>query len=421
MIDKIKIGLNNIFGKPEIIFLVLGVIFGFLFLILTPPFEVPDETGHLHRAIEVSNGIFWNKVPAKVSEIDKVFMNDSSYSREFKIVGKNFHFQSGYAPVMYMFSALGIKTGWIFKNTDLMFYLARVFNLFVWLALIYAAIKITPVFKWQFMFFALLPMSVFEGMSVSADSFVNGFSFLFFAYMFKLIFEAKERLTLKELLLYGIFAVISSLLKGCLIYPVFLLLLVKDKRKYFIAAAVLAVSVLIGGLWAFNNHVVLGPEAMPDECKRFLINEPFRYFLLAVKTMILSSIYWFKGLIGILGTTDVRYPLGVYVITGVVSLSSFFFIQAEKKISIKSRVLAAGLIFLFFMIMLTTLFVTWNNPLRGKIGGFQGRYIISVLPLFFLLLARNSKFKYETYYKLFLLIFLGILLIYSCFFITAVY
>ena len=421
MIDKIKIGLNNIFGKPEIIFLVLGVIFGFLFLILTPPFEVPDETGHLHRAIEVSNGIFWNKVPAKVSEIDKVFMNDSSYSREFEIVGKNFHFQSGYAPVMYMFSALGIKTGWIFKNTDLMFYLARVFNLFVWLALIYAAIKITPVFKWQFMFFALLPMSVFEGMSVSADSFVNGFSFLFFAYMFKLIFEAKERLTLKELLLYGIFAVISSLLKGCLIYPVFLLVLVRDKRKYFIAAAVLAVSVLIGGLWAFNNHVVLGPEAMPDECKRFLINEPFRYFLLAVKTMILSSIYWFKGLIGILGTTDVRYPLGVYVITGVVSLLSFFFIQAEKKISIKSRVLAAGLIFLFFMIMLTTLFVTWNNPLRGKIGGFQGRYIISVLPLFFLLLARNSKFKYETYYKLLLLIFLGILLIYSCFFITAVY
>lgn len=421
MIGRIKASLDNIFSKPEIIFLVLGVIFGFLFLILTPPFEVPDETGHLHRAIEVSNGIFWNKVPAKVSEIDKVFMNDSSYSREFEIVGKNFHFQSGYAPVMYMFSALGIKTGWIFKNTDLMFYLARVFNLFVWLALIYAAIKITPVFKWQFMFFALLPMSVFEGMSVSADSFVNGFSFLFFAYMFKLIFEAKERLTLKELLLYGIFAVISSLLKGCLIYPVFLLVLVRDKRKYFIAAAVLAVSVLIGGLWAFNNHVVLGPEAMPDECKRFLINEPFRYFLLAVKTMILSSIYWFKGLIGILGTTDVRYPLGVYVITGVVSLLSFFFIQAEKKMSIKSRVLAAGLIFLFFMIMLTTLFVTWNNPLRGKIGGFQGRYIISVLPLFFLLLARNSKFKYETYYKLLLLIFLGILLIYSCFFITAVY
>ncbi len=421
MIGRIKASLDNIFSKPEIIFLVLGVIFGFLFLILTPPFEVPDETGHLHRAIEVSNGIFWNKVPAKVSEIDKVFMNDSSYSREFKIVGKNFHFQSGYAPVMYMFSALGIKTGWIFKNTDLMFYLARVFNLFVWLALIYAAIKITPVFKWQFMFFALLPMSVFEGMSVSADSFVNGFSFLFFAYMFKLIFEAKERLTLKELLLYGIFAVISSLLKGCLIYPVFLLVLVRDKRKYFIAAAVLAVSVLIGGLWAFNNHVVLGPEAMPDECKRFLINEPFRYLVLVVKTMVLSSVYWFKGLIGILGTTDVRYPLGVYVITGVVSLLSFFFIQAEKKISIKSRVLAAGLIFLFFMIMLTTLFVTWNNPLRGKIGGFQGRYIISVLPLFFLLLARNSKFKYETYYKLLLLIFLGILLIYSCFFITAVY
>ena len=390
-------------------------------MILTPPFKVADEPGHLHRAIEVSNGALWNKTPAKISETDKLFFSDLKYSLNFENVGKDFYFQSGYSPVMYIFSAIGIKIGWIFKNTDLMFYLARLFNLFAWLALIYAAIKITPVFKWQFMFFALLPMSIFEGMSVSADSFVNSFSLLFFAYMFKLIYEAKERLSLKELSLYGIFAVISSLLKGCLVYPVFLLLLSKDKRKYFITVIVLALSVLIGGLWAFNNHIALGSEAMPDECKMFLITEPFRYFLLAVKTMILSSIYWFKGLIGILGATDVRYPLGVYVITGVVSLSNFFFIQSEKKISIKSRVLAAGLIFLFFMIMLTTLFVTWNNPLRGKIGGFQGRYIISVLPLFFLLLARNSKFKYETYYKLLLLIFLGILLIYSCFFITAVY
>ena len=390
-------------------------------MILTPPFKVADEPGHLHRAIEVSNGVLWNKTPAKISETDKLFFSDLNYSRNFENVGKDFHFQSGYSPVMYIFSAIGIKIGWIFKNTDLMFYLARLFNLFAWLALIYAAIKFTPVFKWQFMFFALLPMSIFEGMSVSADSFVNAFSLLFFAYMFKLIYEAKERLSLKELSLYGIFAVISSLLKGCLVYPVFLLLLAKDKRKYFITGIVLALSVLIGGLWAFNNHIVLGTDAMPYECKMFLITEPFRYFLLAVKTMILSSIYWFKGLIGILGTTDVRYPLGVYVITGVVSLSSFFLIQAEKKISIKSRVLAAGLIFLFFMIMLTTLFITWNNPLRGKICGFQGRYIISVLPLFFLLLARNSKFKYETYYKLLLLIFLGILLIYSCFFITAVY
>lgn len=421
MIGRIKASLDNIFSKPEVIFLVFGVVFGILFMILTPPFKVADEPGHLHRAIEVSNGVLWNKTPAKISETDKLFLSDLKYSLNFKNVGKDFHFQSGYSPVMYIFSAIGIKIGWIFKNTDLMFYLARLFNLFAWLALIYAAIKFTPVFKWQFMFFALLPMSIFEGMSVSADSFVNAFSLLFFAYMFKLIYEAKERLSLKELSLYGIFAVISSLLKGCLVYPVFLLLLANDKRKYFITGIVLALSVLIGGLWAFNNHIALGAEAMPDECKMFLITEPFRYFLLALKTMLLSSIYWFKGLIGILGSTDVRYPLGVYVITGVVSLSSFFFIQAEKKISLKTRVLAAGLIFLFFMIMLTTLFVTWNNPLRGKIGGFQGRYIISVLPLFFLLLARNSKFKYETYYKLFLLIFLGILLIYSCFFITAVY
>ena len=114
MIGRIKASLDNIFSKPEVIFLVLGVVFGILFMILTPPFKVADEPGHLHRAIEVSNGVLWNKVPAKISETDKLFLSDLNYSRNFENVGKDFYFQSGYSPVMYIFSAIGIKIGWIF-------------------------------------------------------------------------------------------------------------------------------------------------------------------------------------------------------------------------------------------------------------------------------------------------------------------
>ena len=87
-------------------------------------------------------------------------------------------------------------------------------------ALIAFAIRITPVFKWLFFFTALLPMSLYEGMSLSADSFNNAFAFLFFAYIFKLIFEKKE-LERQDYALLVSLSVLSAFTKGG-IYPVFL-------------------------------------------------------------------------------------------------------------------------------------------------------------------------------------------------------
>ena len=46
--------------KPEFIFLILGALFGLIFLIITPIFQVPDEPMHLLRACEVANLIIHN-------------------------------------------------------------------------------------------------------------------------------------------------------------------------------------------------------------------------------------------------------------------------------------------------------------------------------------------------------------------------
>lgn len=41
------------------IFFYTGLIFGLLYLFLTPPYSVPDETPHAVKACEVSNGVFY--------------------------------------------------------------------------------------------------------------------------------------------------------------------------------------------------------------------------------------------------------------------------------------------------------------------------------------------------------------------------
>lgn len=421
--EKWKRSLLIIIRKPELIFLLGGVVFGLLFMILTPPFAVPDESGHLHRAVEVSNGVLYNyKKHVAVSETDKIFYNTSEFTSAFKDVGKCFHFQSGYSPVMYFAAAVGVKTGYLFKNAFMMFYLARLFNFFVWLVLIYAAISLTPVFKWHFCIFALLPMNIFEGMSVSADSFVNGFCLLFFAYMFKLIFENYNKLSNRQISVYAIFAFIASLLKGCLIYPEFLMLLVKDKRRYLISVVVTAISVFIGGLWILGNYVAVGPEVNPVQNKLILFSEPLKVLWIVIKTMVLNWPSWYTGFIGALKCSPpTAFPLPVYICTAIVYILNFFFIGCEKKIVFKHRFFAGCLILLFFIVILTALFCTWTPVGHDRVGGFQGRYLYSILPLFFMLLSRNSTVKFESKFKIFTVCYVFCLLVYSCYFLIMVY
>ncbi len=411
--------------KPEIIFLILGLLFGILFMVLTPPLQVPDEAGHLHRAIEISNGIFYNKVPAGVSGCDKLFLADNTFKQEFQHTGEKFHLQSGYSPVMYIASSLGVKIGAAFKNPFAAFYLARVFNLFFWLAAIYFSIKLTPVFKWQFLFCALLPMSVFEGMSVSADSFVNAFMFLFFAYLFRLIFSGKEELSRPQIILYCLMTIISSLLKGCLIYPAFLIFFVKDKRKWLLGSCAIAAAVLSGLLWISANYVALGPEGVPSEAKNYICAFPFEFAMKLLRTVVVSPLYWIKGTIGILGYLTVkRFPAWFYLMTFFVFWGSFVFIPEKFKFGLKIKLLSLGLIVFYTMMVLTALFITWNPVDTVKIHGFQGRYFIALLPLFFIVFSnsvptveplQSSKFKN------FLLAYIMFMLVSSCTLLVYVY
>ncbi|HYP51380.1 MAG TPA: hypothetical protein VEQ34_10595, partial [Pyrinomonadaceae bacterium] len=45
------------FGKPQNVLLLLGGIFGLLFVFLTPPALVGDEPNHFFRAYQISDGV----------------------------------------------------------------------------------------------------------------------------------------------------------------------------------------------------------------------------------------------------------------------------------------------------------------------------------------------------------------------------
>ncbi len=84
---------------------------------------------------------------------------------------------------------MGILVGRLLRLPPIaIFYLGRLFNLAVWLGLVFLAIRSTPIFPWVLLALALLPMSIFQGASNSTDSLLIALSLLWIASTMRLAF-----------------------------------------------------------------------------------------------------------------------------------------------------------------------------------------------------------------------------------------
>lgn len=402
--------------KLENIFIILAAIFGLIFLFATPYNGVADEETHMMRSCEVADGIFYNfknSQPPKAEKCDSFIQKDLYLRRP----ESNFHNTSGYSPVLYTFSSIGLNIGKHWNNGIVMFYLARLLNLIVWITLTALAIKITPVFKYPFFFTALLPMNIFEGMSLSADSLNNGFTFLFFAYIFKLIYE-KTELSKKSLSILSLMSIFSAFLKGA-IYPVFLFFFLPIKRhKALFCSLCIIITLAVMFLVSANAPVFTNPDPNCNvEYNKFLLTHNPLDFLYKFAVRIATGIPWYTAsCIGILGWLNINLS-GIYIITVLVFLGQFI-VFPEKKITDIQRITAFIIFAGYTTLMHIYYYIIWNAPAYHKILGIQGRYFIPLLPLLFISFTRNKTGVSATFqknYKIFIIIYTTIILIYSSF------
>lgn len=208
----------------EKIFVIFAVIFGFLYLVITPPFQSVDEHFHFFRACGIAqnqflaekqdNGIglvyIGNKLPKSVMELTVKFsrliknQNEKTSINELKEASKitlnpdnkvfaNFPNTALYSPVPYFAQTAGIKTAEILKMNPFWFiYFGRIFNLILYCILGYWAIKTIPILKSSAFLILLSPMALSLGASLSADVTIIGASLLFFAFILKSVCSDKE-------------------------------------------------------------------------------------------------------------------------------------------------------------------------------------------------------------------------------------
>ena len=163
------------------------------------------------------------------------------------------------------------------------------------------------------------------------------------------------------------------------------------------------------------NYKNLNPNIVAINNIFYIIKEPFHVLKLILYTTIENYHFYLKGAIGILGVLAIHLPSYIYNSVLLIFISMFFVFYEKTKIKMK---ITALLIFvLFYFIIQYVQLIYWNSIDTNIIQGFQGRYLLSMMPLCFLFmpcckLSLSSKFK--NLYKFFIIFFLIFILSLSC-------
>jgi uncharacterized membrane protein len=417
--------------KPETAFLIIGLIYGLSFLIVTPVLQVPDEYEHFYRALYVSEGhILPEKVgnmsgvyiPESVQETSSLISNqwfdhikDNDYKLNFtSLLNINFNSQNRvfedisriavitYSPVPYIISAFAISLGKLINLPPiLLIYLGRLANLLSWIFLTYFAIKIIPIQKWTLFMIALIPMTLFEAASLSADSLIFGLSFIIVAVFFKFAFdEKKTTINKKDIYILLILLLLLSLSKQIYFALLFLIFLIptekfgKRKNMLFVTGFLFISIILISGGWNLlvnNLYVPIVPQISIYGQIAYILGDPLRFPYALLKTFYYRGFSYQLLFVGNF-LLDIPLPMwwiGLYVLSiipvALLDKSRVNVVRAQKLISL-------AIFILIFILVCAFVYVSWTVVGQNIIDGIQGRYFIPILPLLFLLLFKIRNF-----------------------------
>lgn len=436
--------------KPQTIFLIIGLIYGLSFVFITPPLLLVDNEGeHFDKALYLSDGFV---IPQISDHHAGYFVGKGAYDLELKfytirnnhekihlsdilqftsqtldqenkvftdtdptpptpVTSVSFCAIITYSPVPYIASAFAIILGKILSLSPIiLMYIGRLANLLVLIFLIYMSIKITPVHKWVFLMLALMPMTLLQGASLSADSLTIGLSFLVVAMFLHFCYENGEsKINKMDLGIIFVLMLLLGLSKQTYFFLIFLFFLIPSKkfgskRRMTLLFCIIFLPILIVSIfWYLTVNVYYIPTyphvSIPDQTSLILSN-PLYFFEAIMNTILnfnsLSNII--TTFIGNFGWDSGILPewlIEIYFILyfSILTLTS---IVDNNRIVIKFKeklILLVTFLFIFILIS-ASMYITATPLGQDSIRALVGRYLIPIAPLFFLLFY-NNKLKLD--------------------------
>jgi uncharacterized membrane protein len=416
---------------PEKIFLVIAILFGLAFIIATPPFQTADEPAHFFRAFQLSDfsligkkdkNISGGYLPKSIVDMTNDLTNRKVFCVQKAIyptkVGagrvKKYLFNKDqdrgytlidfrntviYPPIVYLPQTLGVGLARIFNLPPLwMVYLGRLFNLLMYIVIVFYAIKICPVYKYGFLLFALMPMTMAQVSSLSADVSTFSFSFLLIAYILNLAVDLKFSITWRHILYLTLISFFLSLSKYVyILLPALFFIIPKGKFsssaqriKYFLIIFLVAVAGSI--LWFVAIKNIYSPFiaiANPVKQLHFIALHPFQYLKIIASTFDQKN---FQAFIGTLGWLNNPLPIWICICYLVIIVANAL-LEDDKKYFSRYQLLVVILVVIFsYCLLCSVIYLSTSKIGDTYIWGVQGRYFIPFAPL--LLLPFANKLPY---------------------------
>lgn len=315
-----------------------------------------------------------------------VYLKDKPLSRSKSVeVSANIM----YSPLGYVPQAIGLMIGRaihlepVYAQTA-----ARIFNLLTYIILVGVAIRILPGRgKWLLVVLGLLPTSLFLASSLSADGLNIAWNTLFVAYIIRL-HKQKRSISRAQIALVVILGIGLFMLKVAYA-PLLLMILsignpvIKTRLKWRIFLTVLLTGMVFYMLWARNLGCVNAIVDMAHNA-RDMIYAPLQTLVCIFVNIAYSpSTIFYMGSSFYIGiTTSVLMMLAFAVHNmKLMKINSLYTLFHAYKLQIWG-------VFAFLVSMAAVyaaLLLTWTNLDDGfgftSIDGFQGRYILPLLPL----------------------------------------
>lgn len=407
-----------LFLRPHILFAFLAFFFGSLFIIYTPPYQVPDEIAHFDRAFKLSEFGTYQKTVNKISgdyipkNIDSTFwpFRYLSWNPDKKVEKKQildaFKYPlnnndrtfikidaGAYFYLSYIPQFPAIYLGKLFElNILTILYLGRFFGLLFYILCVYQAIRKIPFAKYLMSVIALMPMCLAQAGSSNADCVLYAFCFLALAILLKYSFS-KDKLALnKETALMIFILLIIGVLKIVYLPLVLLIFLLpfqlfKTRQKYFAFATVLILlSAAFTIAWTKSNTISFDdPTAGSQDKIRALMNNPFLALSILNETVPKMKDIYYHTTIGVLGYLDTVLPEWMYKLyTFLVIFVALFEGSKDFKLKIYQRLFLFSIPIIVFTGIILSMYLINGKENGYLVSGVQGRYFIPVIFPFFL-------------------------------------
>ena len=399
-------------ANGAMLYLILGLLGVLPLVLLTPPFQVPDEQEHFYRAFQFSELSFRGEargdaagavLPASLPELAERFLGtrviydggpvrvsplsdtlpalaiplDPS-RREFV----DFSGAAFYAPLPYLPQIAAIVIGRASGLGPLgLLYAARLANGVAALLLVAAALWILPVGNMALLVMGLTPMVLFEFASASPDAAVIATAFLFTAIATRARFRGRW---------HG-WEVLTACIAGavyCSLKPVYaplLLIGLPGALRFGLARHVIAVHaiiiVVVLGVTAAWLHYGLPSLLVTREGTSVsrqlteILAHPVTFVITMLRTVEVYGRSWVLNAIGLLGWLTIPLPRLMYVLPmASVALSLLSRPPAAPRISVAEAMWHMALFGASAVLILTALYLHFTVVGAGVIEGVQGRY-----------------------------------------------